>query len=178
MTESLTDRTIKFAADVDSGKCLGGNHVSGKRIHKIDHIGIAVRDLDEAIALYTLLFGAEPEDVAEVADQKVRTAFFAAGDSNIELLFPTAPDSPIARFLEKRGPGIHHICFTVSGIEASLKELQSQGIVLVDKQPRLGAHHKRIAFLHPKSTGGVLMELSEGADSFVCTRTPHTPHSP
>lgn len=151
--------------------------MSGKRILKVDHIGIAVADLDEAVALYSMLFGAAPDSVEDVGDQKVRTAFFAAGDTNIELLFPTSPDSTIARFLEKRGPGIHHICFAVPDINTSLRELSQQGIVLVDKEPRKGAHNKRIAFLHPKSTAGVLMELSEGADQSVCTRTPPTPHS-
>jgi len=151
--------------------------VSGNRISRVDHIGIAVRDLDEAIALYSMLFGSAPADIQEVADQKVRTAFFAAGDTNIELLVPTAADSPIARFLDKRGPGIHHICFAVADIEANLAELKAQGIVLIDEVPRLGAHNKRIAFLHPKSTAGVLMELSEGAEHSACARTPHRPHS-
>ena len=151
--------------------------MSGKRILRVDHIGIAVQDLQQAIDLYTKLFGVGPDSVEEVTDQKVRTAFFAAGETNVELLFPTAPDSPIGRFLDKRGPGIHHVCFAVADIEASLQELASDDFELVDKVPRRGAHNKRIAFLHPRSTGGVLMELSAGADSSVCTRTPHTPHS-
>jgi len=151
--------------------------MSGNRILRIDHLGIAVSDLDEAIERYTRLFGHGPDSVEDVADQKVRTAFFEAGESNIELLFPTSPDSPIARFLEKRGPGIHHVCFAVHDIEARLREAAQQGFVLIDETPRLGAHHKRIAFLHPRSTGGVLMELSEGADASACSRTPPRPHS-
>jgi methylmalonyl-CoA/ethylmalonyl-CoA epimerase len=145
-------------------------------ILKIDHLGIAVNDLDESIALYTRLFGREPDSIEDVPDQKVRTAFFAAGESNVELLFPTHPDSPIARFLDKRGPGIHHVCFGVPDIEARLRDFEAQGIVLIDHTPRLGAHRKRIAFLHPKSTGGVLMELSEGADAHSCSRPPPRPH--
>lgn len=145
-------------------------------ILKIDHLGIAVNDLDESIALYTRLFGHGPDSIEEVADQKVRTAFFAAGESNVELLCPTAPDSPIARFLDKRGPGIHHVCFGVPDIQSRLRELEEQGFVLIDRQPRVGAHNKRIAFLHPKSTGGVLIELSEGADAHSCSRTPPRPH--
>jgi len=151
--------------------------MSGNKILKIDHIGIAVSDLQEAIARYSGIFGCEPDSLEEVVDQKVRTAFFAAGESHIELLSPTADDSPIARFLEKRGPGIHHICFAVPNLVASLQEYEEQGIILVDQHPRSGAHGKRVAFLHPKSTGGVLMELSEDADHSVCSRGPHTPHS-
>ena len=150
--------------------------MSGSRILKIDHIGIAVSDLQEAIARYSGIFGRPPDSQEEVVDQKVRTAFFAAGESHIELLSPTAEDSPIARFLEKRGPGIHHICFAVPDITASLREYEEQGIILVDPHPRPGAHGKRVAFLHPKSTGGVLMELSEDANPSVCSRA-HTPHS-
>ena len=146
-------------------------------ISKIDHIGIAVRDLQEAITRYSGIFGCEPDSLEEIAGQKVRTVFFAAGESHIELLFPTADDSPLARFLEKRGPGIHHICFAVDNIATSLREYEEQGILLVDRHPRAGARGKRIAFLHPSSTGGVLMELSEDADPSVCTRGPHTPHS-
>lgn len=143
---------------------------------KIDHLGIAVSDLDESIALYTRLFGRGPDSVEDVVDQKVRTAFFAAGESNVELLFPTSPDSPIARYLEKRGPGIHHVCFAVPDIDARLRDFEQQGIVLIDRTPRIGAHNKRIAFMHPKSTGGVLMELAEGADPSTCSRTPPRPH--
>jgi methylmalonyl-CoA/ethylmalonyl-CoA epimerase len=129
---------------------------------KLDHVAIAVADLDEGIKLYKSLFGKAPESIEEVEDQKVKAAFFALDDTNLELLGATDPSSPIAKFLEKnpRG-GLHHICIEVSDIDAHLKELKAQGVQLIDQTPRIGAHNKRIAFVHPKSTGGVLIELSE-----------------
>jgi len=130
---------------------------------KVDHVAIAVPDLDAAISLYKSLLGKDPEHLEEVEDQKVKAAFFGVGDTNLELLFPTSPDSPISSFLEKkkgRG-GLHHICLQVSGIEKHLEELKKQGVVLIDETPKIGAHGKKIAFVHPKSTGGVLIELSE-----------------
>jgi methylmalonyl-CoA/ethylmalonyl-CoA epimerase len=129
---------------------------------KIDHVAIAVPDLDQGIALYQSLLGKAPESIEEVADQKVRAAFFGVDDTNLELLFPTDPTSPITGFLAKnpRG-GLHHICLEVSDIEGHLEQLKAQGIQLIDQKPRIGAHGKRIAFVHPKSTGGVLIELSE-----------------
>lgn len=145
-------------------------------IQKIDHVGIAVTDLDEAIRLYTLVFGTGPDSIEDVPDQKVRTAFFRAGESHVELLFPTAADSPIATFLAKRGPGIHHICLAVPDLERALAELKRQGLRLIDETPRQGAHGKRIAFVHPKSTGGVLLELSESPQP-SCAPEPRTPHS-
>jgi len=144
-------------------------------IQKIDHIGIAVTDLDEAIRLYTLLFGAGPDAIEDVPDQKVRTAFFRAGESQVELLYPTAPDSPIAGFLAKRGPGIHHICLAVANLDRTLMELKQQGLRLIDETPRTGAHGKRIAFVHPKSLAGVLLELSESPAS-ACSPEPRAPH--
>jgi methylmalonyl-CoA/ethylmalonyl-CoA epimerase len=134
-----------------------------QNLRKVDHIGIAVSDLDAAVETFELLFGAGPDSIEEVPDQKVRTAFFRAGETHIELLHPTAADSPISNFLAKRGPGIHHICFEVADIEAALAAYRSQGVRLIDEEPRLGAHGKRIAFLHPKSTGGILLELCEAA---------------
>jgi len=129
---------------------------------KVDHIAIAVADLDEATKLYTSILGAGPEHIEEVADQKVRAAFFGVDDTHLELLFPTSPDSPIAGFLAKKPTGgLHHICLEVTDIEAHLAELKLKGIKLIDETPRIGAHGKRIAFVHPKSTGGVLIELSE-----------------
>lgn len=129
---------------------------------KIDHIAIAVPNLDEATKLYQSLLGSGPEHIEEVADQKVKAAFFAVDDTNLELLYPTSPDSPISGFLEKKpGGGLHHICLEVSGLEKHLADLKAKGIKLIDEVPRLGAHGKRIAFVHPKSTGGVLIELSE-----------------
>ncbi len=128
---------------------------------KIDHIGIAVPHLKEAVRLYSSLLGIEPDHEEEIQEQKVRTAFYEIGESHFELLEPTHPESPIAKFLEKRGPGIHHICIQVQGIEKRLEELKAQGIQLIDEKPRKGAHGKKVAFVHPKSTGGVLLELSE-----------------
>ncbi len=132
---------------------------------KVDHVAIAVPNLEDAIALYKNLLGKDPEHIEEVADQKVKAAFFGVGESNLELLFPTAADSPIANFLQKnpRG-GLHHICLEVKDIDAHLEKLKAQGVKLIDEKPRIGAHNKRIAFVHPKSTGGVLIELSEPQD--------------
>lgn len=146
------------------------------RLRKVDHVGIAVPDLEAAVAAFTQLFGHPPESLEEVPDQKVRTAFFAAGDTNIELLFPTSPDSPISNFLAKRGAGIHHICFEVPDIEVALEEYRQAGIRLIDEVPRLGAHGKRIAFLHPKSTGGVLIEICEVSRRTGCDPHPRAPH--
>lgn len=125
----------------------------------IEHIGIAVKDLDQAVKLYEKLLGTPSYAIEEVADQKVRTAFFKVGQTKIELLESTAPDGPIGKFIEKRGEGVHHIAFTVENLPAALHELESEGIQLIDKEPRRGAEGLSIAFLHPKSTTGVLTEL-------------------
>lgn len=136
--------------------------VFGTLLKKIDHIGIAVSKLDEAVKLYTAICGHAPEHFEEVADQKVKTAFFSVGESHLELLEATAPDSPIAKYIEKQGRGgIHHICVAVDNVEQKLAELKAAGIALIDEKPRRGAHNKLIAFVHPKSTGGVLIELSQ-----------------
>lgn len=127
----------------------------------IEHIGIAVRSLEEAIPRFRLLLGAECYAVEEVTDQKVRTAFFRVGETKIELLESTAPDGPIGKFLEKRGEGIHHIAFAVSGLDGTLARLEGEGVQLIDRSGRAGAEGLRIAFLHPKSTHGVLTELCE-----------------
>jgi len=126
---------------------------------KIEHIGIAVKNLEESIKYYEKIFGLKCYSVEEIKDQKVRTAFFNVGETKIELLQSTEPDGPIAKFIEKKGEGIHHIAFAVNNIEASLIELSNKGIQLIDKQPRQGAEYLEIAFLHPKSTFGVLTEL-------------------
>jgi methylmalonyl-CoA/ethylmalonyl-CoA epimerase len=127
---------------------------------RIDHLGVAVASIDEALPVYRAL-GLEVAHREEVPTQKVRTAFLPAGDSRIELLEPTAPDSPIARFLEKRGGGIHHVCFAVEDIEATLATLAGQGFRLIHREPVPGADGRRVAFLHPGSGQGVLIELSE-----------------
>ena len=128
---------------------------------KIDHIGIAVKDLDVAEKTYTQLLGVAPYKRETVASQQVITSFFKVGESKIELLFPTAPESPIAKFLQTKGEGMHHTAFLVKNIEASLAQLKAQGFTLIHETPILGADQKRIAFVHPKDTAGVLIELCE-----------------
>ncbi|HKA37651.1 MAG TPA: methylmalonyl-CoA epimerase [Thermoanaerobaculia bacterium] len=130
--------------------------------YKIDHIGIAVASIDDALAIYRAL-GLQEKHREEVASQKVLTAFLPAGESSIELLQPTAEDSPVAKFLARRGQGIHHICFGVRDIEASIAELQRQGFRLINSRPAPGADGKKIVFLHPDSGNGVLIELSQAA---------------
>jgi methylmalonyl-CoA/ethylmalonyl-CoA epimerase len=125
----------------------------------IEHVGIAVKNLDQAIRLYEQLLGTACYAVEEIVDQKVRTAFFMVGLTKIELLESTAPDGPIGKFIEKKGEGIHHIAFAVPDIAASLCDLQSAGLQLIDTVPRRGAEGLQIAFVHPKSTHGVLTEL-------------------
>ncbi|PLX81450.1 MAG: methylmalonyl-CoA epimerase [Desulfuromonas sp.] len=128
---------------------------------KINHIGIAVRSLDTALPLYRDVLGMTFEGSEEVVDQKVKVAFLATGESRIELLEPTSPDSPVAKYLEKNGEGIHHIAYEVDDLGSALAELKKQEIRLIDQEPRGGAHGTRIAFLHPKATGGVLTELCQ-----------------
>ncbi|MBZ4188011.1 methylmalonyl-CoA epimerase [Niabella beijingensis] len=125
----------------------------------IEHIGLAVRNLEESIRYWEDVFGLECYRVEEVADQKVRTAFFKIGDTKIELLEPTDDDGPVARFIEKKGEGVHHIAFAVDDVAAALQSVQQKGVDLIDVQPRPGAEGLNIAFLHPKSTHGVLTEL-------------------
>lgn len=127
----------------------------------IEHIGIAVADLDAAISLFEKILGQKCYNIEEVADQKVKTAFFKVGETKIELLQSTDPEGPIGKFIEKKGEGIHHIAFAVDKIEEKLGEATSSGIKLIDTAPRKGAEGLDIAFLHPKSTNGVLIELCE-----------------
>lgn len=129
----------------------------------INHIGIAVNSLAACRQFYETTLGASFEAVEEVPSQKVRVAFYKVGDVRLELLEPMSDDSPIAAFLAKRGEGLHHVAFTVSDIEQRLVELKAAGVRLIDEQPRPGAHHTQIAFLHPKSSAGVLTELCEPA---------------
>jgi methylmalonyl-CoA/ethylmalonyl-CoA epimerase len=130
-------------------------------VKKINHIGIAVNSIEESIPLYRDVYGMLAEGVEVVAEQKVKVAFFAVGESRIELLEPTSPDSPIAKFMEKNGPGVHHIAYEVDDVKAEIVHLHQQGIRLIDEVPRCGAHHTQIAFLHPKSSGGVLTEMCQ-----------------
>lgn len=131
------------------------------KLTHIEHIGIAVKNLDESIRFYEDVLGLTCYAIEEVKDQKVKTAFFKLGDTKIELLESTDPGGPIGKYIEKKGEGVHHLAFAVDGIENALVTLQEKGIQLVDQQPRKGAEGLDIAFLHPKSTGGVLTELCE-----------------
>ena len=128
---------------------------------KISHIGIAVTSIDEATPFYREVLGMEYEGSEVVAEQKVKVAFFAVGESRIELLEPTSDDSPVAKFLAKNGPGVHHVAYQVDDLEQRLAALKAAGVRLIDETPRSGAHHTRIAFMHPKASGGVLTELCE-----------------
>jgi methylmalonyl-CoA/ethylmalonyl-CoA epimerase len=127
----------------------------------IEHIGIAVNSIEEALPFYEKVLGLKCYNIEEVADQKVKTAFFMIGQTKIELLESTDPEGPVGKFIEKRGEGIHHIAFAVDGIEERLREAEAAGIRLIDSAPRKGAEGLSIAFLHPKSTFGVLTELCE-----------------
>lgn len=125
----------------------------------IEHIGIAVNNLQESIEYYENVLGLKCYAIEEVKDQKVKTAFFQVGDTKIELLESTDPEGPIGKFVTKKGPGMHHLAFAVSDTDQALKEVEKNGIRLIDKQSRQGAEGLQIGFLHPKSTGGVLTEL-------------------
>lgn len=131
------------------------------KVLKIDHLGIAVNSIESGQNFWKDILGLEFEGSETVEEQKVTTAFFPVGESEVELLESTDPDGPIARYLEKKGEGIQHVAFRVDNVEASLKELKDKGIKLIDEKPRKGAGGAKIAFLHPKSTNGVLIELCE-----------------
>lgn len=133
-------------------------------IKKVAHIGIAVKDVEEVAKLYTEALGLQCEDITSVEDQRVKIAFLPVGETHIELLEGTTPDSPIAKHIERRGEGIHHIALEVDNIEAALQEAKEQGVTLIDEEPRIGAHRTKIAFIHPKSTRGVLFEFMETTD--------------
>jgi methylmalonyl-CoA/ethylmalonyl-CoA epimerase len=128
-------------------------------ISYIEHIGIAVKSIDACLPYYENVLGLKCYNIEEVTDQKVKTAFFKVGQTKIELLEPTSEDSTIAKFIEKKGEGVHHIAFAVPDVSTALAEAESKGIQLIDKSPRLGAEGLQIAFLHPKSTCNVLTEL-------------------
>ena len=130
-------------------------------IKNIDHIGIAVTNMQEALSFWEKSLGIEPQGIEEIAERKLRTAFLPVGGTDIELLEPTTTDSSIAKFIEKRGEGLHHIAIRVDDIEAALAELKAKGVQLIDETPRNGAGGTRIAFVSPKSTHGVLLELCE-----------------
>ena len=129
-------------------------------LKRVDHVGIAVKNLDESVKFYESL-GFKATGYEVVAEQKVKVAFLPCGDSEIELLESTEPDGPIARFIEKNGPGIQHIAIRVDDIDKALEELKAKEVRLIDQTPRYGAGNARIAFVHPKATGGVLLELTQ-----------------
>ena len=131
------------------------------KVTKLDHIGIAVKNMDEALAFYRDTLGISPTGEEIIEEQKVKVAFLPLGDTELELLESTSPDGPVAKFIEKRGEGIQHIALRVENIEETLKELKEKDFRLIDQQPRYGAGNARIAFLHPKATGGILLEISE-----------------
>lgn len=128
-------------------------------ISHIEHLGIAVKSLEESIPFYEKVLGMKCYSIEEVVDQKVRTAFFKVGQTKIELLEPTSEESAVAKFIEKRGEGIHHMAYAVADVQACLDKAEENGVRLIDKAPRRGAEGMDIAFLHPKSTGGVLTEF-------------------
>jgi len=130
-------------------------------ILKIDHLGIAVNSIDEGKKFWSDVLGLAFEGAETVEEQKVTTAFFPVSESEVELLESTSADGPVAKYIEKRGAGIQHVAFRVEDIDAALSELKEKGVKLIDQEPRIGAGGARIAFLHPKATGGVLVELCE-----------------
>jgi methylmalonyl-CoA/ethylmalonyl-CoA epimerase len=127
----------------------------------VNHIGIAVKSIEEQRGFYENVLGATFDGIEEVAEQKVRVGFFKIGDVKIELLEPTSEESTVAKFIEKKGEGLHHVAYTVDGIEGRIAEMKAKGVRMIDETPRNGAHHMRIAFVHPKSSNGVLTELCE-----------------
>ncbi len=133
-------------------------------IKEIDHIGIAVNDLEEAMSIYRDILGLKFKGTEEIEEQKTILATFLVGEVKIELIQPTHPDSPIRKFLEKRGEGMHHIAFRVENIDESLKELSGKGVNLIDEKARIGADGAKIAFIHPRDMKGVLIELVERAE--------------
>ena len=128
----------------------------------LDHVAIAVKDLDAAVALYRDVLGLSLHSIEEVPEQKVRTAIFGEGTGRIELICPTEAGTGVARFLEKRGEGLHHICIEVPDIEAAIRQLKAQGAPMIDETPKPGAGGAKVAFVHPKGTHGVLLELRQG----------------
>ncbi|MCI0330918.1 MAG: methylmalonyl-CoA epimerase [candidate division Zixibacteria bacterium] len=132
--------------------------------YKIDHVGIAVQSISETVAFFLKTFGGRASEVFESKTDNVRVQFVYYDHQRLEFLEPTSPDSPIAKFLTAKGPGLHHFCFGIQNVEAELARLKAEGFRLIDQAPRIGAEGKKIAFLHPKSAGGVLIELKEITD--------------
>jgi methylmalonyl-CoA/ethylmalonyl-CoA epimerase len=131
---------------------------------RIDHIGVAVEDLDQAVALYRDRLGMREQHRETVEDQGVEAVLLEIGEGHVELLSPLGTDTAVGRFLEKRGPGVHHVAYQTDDIESALESARSVGLILIDEQPRIGIGNSRVAFVHPKSTGGVLTEIVEPAE--------------
>ncbi len=144
-----------------SGDAPANTPLAAGEVRGIDHVGVAVRSLDATIDAFRKVLGVEPHGVETLPEHGVRAALFVVGDDRIELLEPLGEASPISKFLEKRGEGVHHISLAVRGIDAILDRLAADGVPLIDRAARLGADGKRVAFIHPKGTGGILFELSE-----------------
>jgi methylmalonyl-CoA epimerase len=144
----------------------------------LDHVGIAVRDLDASLAFFRDALGLAVEPPEEVGSQRVRAQFINTGSSSLELLVATAPDSPVAKFLEKRGPGLHHITLRVDDLDAALAQLRERGVRLIDEEPRPGAEGARVAFIHPSSAQGVLVELKQPKAGVSASRDAATPERP
>jgi methylmalonyl-CoA epimerase len=132
-------------------------------LKKLEHVGIAVADLDAAVRMYRTALELEPDEIVDVPERSMRIAFFTLGQVQLELLAGTREDSDVARFLEKRGPGLHHLAFLVDDVAVALEHLKEQGVRLIDEEPKRGGRGNRIAFLHPEALGGVLVELCEEA---------------
>lgn len=130
-------------------------------IKKVDHIAIAVHSLEEALPFYQQTLGLHLEKIEDVPSQKVRVAMLAVGDCKFELLEPTEPDSPISKFLDRRGPGLHHVALSTDNLEQRLRDFEERDVALLDKTPRVGAENKLVAFMHPKASGGVLLEFCQ-----------------
>lgn len=164
VTNSLSpNQNLGFARLIKPTAQLNENQskmTEGKQPH-LDHVAIAVRNLNEALKFYKEQFGLDCLDIEVVKEQGVRVAKLELGNAHIELLEPLTPESPVGKFLDQRGPGIHHICIGVQNIQQELISLKEQGVHLIDEKPKLGAGGAQIGFVHPKSTGGVLIELSE-----------------
>jgi len=136
------------------------------KILKIDHLGVAVNSIEESLKFWTDIMGLTPTGSETLEEHHVKTAFLPIGDSEVELLESTSDDSPVARFIKKRGQGMKHIAFTVENIEVALEELKVSGMKLINEKPSLGAGGKKIAFLHPENTGGILVEICQSMESF------------
>jgi len=135
-------------------------------IRKIQHIGVAVRSLEQAIPYYRDVLGLEFLGIEEVAEQKIRAAIFRVGESSIEVLETTSPDGPVGKFLDRNGEGIHHLCFQVDDAAGALSRAKEKGARLIDEVPRQGVHGMKVGFLHPKTTFGVLTEFAEGGEGY------------